>query len=114
MYVIKWIEHSPERPLGRVKQLFARFEFQSGKGCGNLPHIHMGVVLEDEEMEYTQWRVSCDEQKMFYCAGRGKEGEKFFFFCVCAKVRITTFFYFFVLLVSWASLPLTEGRYCNP
>jgi hypothetical protein len=58
-----------------VKQVFARYEFQSGKGCGNLPHIHMGLVLEDEDLENTRWRVSCNEQNMFYCTGRGNMGE---------------------------------------
>ena len=39
--VMRYIEKSPEKPLGTVKNLWYRYEFQST--VGNLPHIHAVV-----------------------------------------------------------------------
>ncbi len=74
-YVLRWIRLSPERPLGPVKHVFGRFEFQSGKGSGNLPHMHMGIVLEDEPEKCTNRRISCFDEWMFGSKGRKYEGE---------------------------------------
>jgi hypothetical protein len=74
-YVKRWIRLSKEKPLGPVKHMFARFEFQSGQGCGNLPHMHMGLTLDNEPEEATNERVSCHQQWMFSSLGQDTPGE---------------------------------------
>lgn len=46
-----YIAKSPERPLGKVKKIWWRHEYQETKG--NLSHIHCLIWIEedDEEME---------------------------------------------------------------
>ena len=45
--------------VGKVENLFYRFEFQSSGSKGNKPHIHCGISLvEDDELQ-TAGRISC-------------------------------------------------------
>lgn len=76
--VLRWITKSKERPLGHVSHYFARWEFQSGTGRGNKPHLHFGIITDKkEEPVYKNehnWRIACDEPHMFH-TGHGKFGQ---------------------------------------
>ena len=41
--LMRYIEHSPEQPLGKVEQLWYRYEFQTT--AGNLPYIQAVIFL---------------------------------------------------------------------
>ena len=91
--------HSNERPFGRVKGYFARYEFQSGSGQGNKPHVHIGLICDDDVPKETrpdnvddrtwdsrchdrqaknrimrQMRVSCHEGDLWNRTDFGSEG----------------------------------------
>jgi len=52
---MKYIANSPEEPLGRVRKIWWRHEYQDG--VGNLSHIHSLIWLEDESMECSMDRI---------------------------------------------------------
>ncbi|KAF4744372.1 hypothetical protein FOZ62_013971, partial [Perkinsus olseni] len=55
-YLMRYIENSPEQPLGPVKKIWWRWEFQTSRG--NLPHIHALVWTgEDPESPIVRSRV---------------------------------------------------------
>jgi hypothetical protein len=64
-YIWKYIQYSPERPLGHVKVAWMRYEFQSSGALGNRPHIHGGVTLYPESKETTLQRIRCSMKDMF-------------------------------------------------
>ena len=63
--LIKWIAHSTETPLCKVKRFFWRWEFQGDEG--NLAHIH-GLVTsyrkkkDKEDMKKIREKVCCDSR----------------------------------------------------
>lgn len=71
-YVTRWIEHSKDRPFGKVKHIFSRHESQSGGGIGNKMHIHMALIAERPPgMSDEEWRrhrclhVTCTEDGLW-------------------------------------------------
>jgi hypothetical protein len=60
-HFLQYIETSPDRPLGEVKYLWGRMEFQDG-GKGNLPHLHFGVTVKNETRAQLAQRIFCDRQ----------------------------------------------------
>ena len=63
--LMKWIACSKEEPLGKIKRLFWRWEFQGKEG--NLAHIHalMWLALNklvQEQMNKIQDKVCCDSR----------------------------------------------------
>jgi hypothetical protein len=77
-YLKVLLHHGMEKLLGPVKEIFWRYEFQSGSGTGNLPHVHMLLMLEEEPLERTRKRVAARDMEMFK-ATQGKLGEEDFF-----------------------------------
>lgn len=59
--------HSDERILGRIKETWYRFEFQTGFGHGSKPHVHGGVVLydDDKEEKIDLERITCQQVDTF-------------------------------------------------
>ena len=56
--LMRYIEHSPEQPLGQVTQLWYRYEFQTT--AGNLPHIHAVIWTDENNHEFAvQRRIVC-------------------------------------------------------
>jgi hypothetical protein len=55
--MIKVIRFAKMRHSGPVRDIFARWEFQSGHGTGNLPHMHMGVICHPEPIDVTLQRI---------------------------------------------------------
>jgi hypothetical protein len=45
--------------IGKVKDIFYRFEFQGTGAKGNKPHVHAGVTLESEPEELSVSRICC-------------------------------------------------------
>jgi hypothetical protein len=45
--------------IGKVKEVFYRFEFQGAGAKGNKPHVHAGITLESESEEVTVGRICC-------------------------------------------------------
>lgn len=62
-----YVEKSPERPLGHVKHLWWRWEFQDPGSRGNKPHVHGGVTLHEgaSEEELLQ-RICCRSTSFFH------------------------------------------------
>jgi predicted GIY-YIG superfamily endonuclease len=58
-YFIACLRTSPEQPIGPVKHIWARVEFQGQKAGGYMCHVHAGVSLHDEPIETTLQRVVC-------------------------------------------------------
>lgn len=76
--MLDWISSSPEKPFGNVKHFFGRWEFQSGSGAGNKPHMHIGLTCEPDDNEYlTNHRVVCREGDMIR-EEQGNLGDKDF------------------------------------
>ena len=48
-----------DKIIGKVQNLFYRFEFQEAGAKGNKPHCHMGVTLEPEPKDVSCARISC-------------------------------------------------------
>lgn len=46
--------------IGRVKNLFYRFEFQGAGAKGNKPHVHCGLTLYPEPEEVSVSRICCN------------------------------------------------------
>ena len=46
--------------LGKVRNLFYRFEFQGAGAKGNKPHVHCDITLESEPESVTAGRICCD------------------------------------------------------
>ena len=56
--MMKYIEKSPEQPLGPVKKLWYRYEFQDKTGA--FPHIHALIWTgEDQHSEAVKQRIVC-------------------------------------------------------
>lgn len=49
-YFFKWVMDGPVPPLGKVKALWYRFEFQDAGAPGNKPHVHAGVTVQDSSI----------------------------------------------------------------
>jgi len=45
--------------LGKVSNIFYRFEFQGAGAKGNKPHVHCGITLVDEAEEISAGRICC-------------------------------------------------------
>lgn len=60
--------------LGKVQNIFYRFEFQGAGAKGNKPHVHCGITLEDEPESVTVSRICCDSL-MFHSAVYGGDYE---------------------------------------
>ena len=45
--------------IGKVKNMFYRYEFQGAGSKGNKPHVHIGVTLEPEPKEISSARIAC-------------------------------------------------------
>ena len=69
-YVLRWILHSDDRPFGRVKGYFARYEFQSGTGRGNKPHVHMGLICDPDLPEQSRPDNVTDSEWDWMCRDR--------------------------------------------
>lgn len=64
-YLMNYIKDSPEQPLGPVKKLWWRWEFQTTRG--NLPHIHALVWTgEDPESDTVRNRVTATLKHSFH------------------------------------------------
>jgi hypothetical protein len=50
-YFWMWVMDGPDRPLGKVKSVWYRFEFQDAGAPGNKPHVHAGVTLDERYIE---------------------------------------------------------------
>ncbi|KAF4741263.1 hypothetical protein FOZ63_029320, partial [Perkinsus olseni] len=71
-YLMNYIKDSPEQPLGPVKKLWWRWEFQTTRG--NLPHIHALVWTgEDPESDAVRNRVAATLKHSFYDWHRFKD-----------------------------------------
>ena len=45
--------------IGKVHNMFYRYEFQEAGAKGNKPHVHIGVTLEPEPKHISSGRISC-------------------------------------------------------
>ena len=50
-YFWLWVVEGPDHPLGHVKSLWYRYEFQDSGAPGNKPHVHGGVTLDENYNE---------------------------------------------------------------
>jgi predicted GIY-YIG superfamily endonuclease len=64
-YIWHYIQYSPERPLGHVKNAWMRYEFQSAGALGNRPHVHGGITLHPEREDITLARICCSMKDFF-------------------------------------------------
>ena len=61
--LMDFIEKSPDQPLGPVKKIWYRFEFQSSKG--NFPHIHCIIWTGEDKFSNTvRNRIVCKRSRM--------------------------------------------------
>ena len=55
-----YILESPAEPLGPVRSVWMRFEFQNEGSKGNLPHVHGGIILKPgADKEKVHQKISC-------------------------------------------------------
>jgi len=57
--------------IGKVKNIFYRFEFQGAGAVGNKPHVHSGITLFDEPDTVSAKHISCHSQLFFSRLFRG-------------------------------------------
>ena len=56
-WFLDWLRFSTDKPCGNVTELWGRFEWQSGQGHGNKPHLHGLLKISGEEEEQKLSRI---------------------------------------------------------
>ena len=69
-YFLDWVRFSPQKPVGDVSELWARFEFQNAATSpGNKPHVHGLFKIKNETEEVKLRRIRGMMQSMFHDPG---------------------------------------------